>query len=102
MTTWAQNGCLRSTGAVATLFDISCLLDEPILASLTLLAADLEHQPLLASKTVQDYTVGHHYFVNFNGVLSPRFDISHQTKVPVDQYVVAKKLKVRLASGNCQ
>lgn len=84
----------RSIGAVATLFDVSCLLDQPIFDSLTTLASNLSSQIVLSSSGIQAYMMGHHYFVMFNTTLSPRFDLGHQNDVPTAQYIIAKKTGV--------
>ena len=74
---------------------MSCLYGTTMFEPATTLAHDLGSQASLHMPAVADYAVGHHYFVLFNSTtLSPRFDITKQSKVPENRFVIGKKLGV--------
>ncbi|KAF8328150.1 uncharacterized protein EI90DRAFT_3065741 [Cantharellus anzutake] len=86
------NGKYTSMGAVATLFDISCIIRDQNSRSLSSFAKGLVSGPVLESSWVQGFAAGHHYFVNINGALLPRFDLSKSKTVRNDEYIIARKL----------
>ncbi|KAF8320273.1 hypothetical protein DL93DRAFT_2163912 [Clavulina sp. PMI_390] len=86
-------GNYSSIGAVATLFDVSCLYDTSIFDSLTLIADDMSSQTLLKTQAIQDYAIGHHFFVGANGTSTPHFVINKDGRgSSIKDWVNAKKL----------
>ncbi|KAI0292572.1 hypothetical protein BC826DRAFT_1105460 [Russula brevipes] len=84
--------------AAADLFDISCLFDKPGFAEIEQAAYDLwsANYPSDAN-ALGDFCnkkgmmpLGHHYFVNYNGTLHPKFDFTTALNNP-DAFVIAAK-----------
>ncbi|KAF9513768.1 hypothetical protein BS47DRAFT_1343765 [Hydnum rufescens UP504] len=85
-------GTYGALGAVAQLFDISCLYSTSSFNTLPSLALMLQQQRLLRASAITALALGHHYFVNFNGTLSPRFDITKDKQPPPSRYIIAKRI----------
>lgn len=77
--------------AVAQLFDISCIVPTPDIATITSLAYDTPLDPLDSSLDLSSIGayLGIHTFVFDNGTLLPRFDFS--TSQGGDTFIVANK-----------
>jgi len=85
-------GTYGTLGAVAQLFDMSCLYSTSSFNTLPSVALILQQHGLLNASAITDLAFGHHYFVDFNGTLSPRFDVTRYKQSPPSHYVTAEKI----------
>ncbi len=107
-------GRVSSVGAVADMFDISCLYGTPEFANIQNDAYDIWQKcnrlDVSESKLIPEFLqkfniplVGYHYFINDNGTLRPKFDFTSagSTKGNPDAFVVATKAVDVPAPRNC-
>jgi len=91
----------RSVGAIAELYDITTLYGTPEFYNIQDDAYEIwsicpSTDPLasglvaLLQYTFKIHPLGQHFFVNFNGGLSPKFDFTQSTGDP-NAFVIAKK-----------